>query len=149
MSLVKKRVCLFLLVAAFTAACSKRDPAQAALEKQFQESMTNATLAGNFTVRGRPGQSEDRYTITGINRLAGDTWIFRTRIQYGGHDVTVPVPIAVKWAGDTPVITLTDTTIPGLGTFSARVLIYKGQYAGTWSHGEHGGQLFGRIEKGS
>ena len=62
-------------------------------------------------------------------------------------DVTVPIPLEIKWAGDTPVITLTDLAIPSLGTFTARVVIYDGRYAGTWQHGQVGGHLFGRIEK--
>jgi hypothetical protein len=34
--------------------------------------------------------------------------------------------------------------------FTARVVIYKGQYAGTWSGTKgHGGQLFGNIVKGA
>jgi hypothetical protein len=82
-----------------------------------------------------------------VAKLKGDLWRFDTRIVYGDHDVTLPLPLTVKWAGDTPVITLTDTGIPGLGTYTARVLIYRGQYAGTWSAGDHGGQLYGRIEK--
>ena len=52
----------------------------------------------------------------------------------------------VKWSGDTPVITLTDFTIPTLGTFSCRVLIYNGKYAGTWTHGAAGGHMFGVLE---
>ena len=39
-------------------------------------------------------------------------------------------------------------TIPNLGTYTARVLFYGDQYAGTWSAGaDHGGHLWGRIEK--
>jgi len=59
----------------------------------------------------------------------------------------VPLPLEVKWSGDTPVITLTNFTIPALGTFTSRVLIYNGKYAGTWTHGKVGGHLFGTIEK--
>jgi hypothetical protein len=33
----------------------------------------------------------------------------------------VPIPLIVRWAGDTPVITLTDLTIPGVGTFTTRL----------------------------
>ena len=55
-------------------------------------------------------------------------------------------PLEVKWAGDTPVITLTDLAIPGLGTFTARVLFYRGEYCGTWSAVDHGGTLFGKIQ---
>ena len=69
-------------------------------------------------------------------------------MQYGGHDLKVPVELQVKWAGDTPVITLTDTPVAGMGSFTARIVIYRGQYAGTWSGGKgHGGQLFGKIVK--
>jgi hypothetical protein len=36
-------------------------------------------------------------------------------------------------------------TIPALGTYTARVLLYEDQYAGTWSSKDHGGQVFGKI----
>ena len=55
------------------------------------------------------------------------------------------MPLQVQWAGTTPVITLTNVLIPGLGTFSSRVVIYKNKYAGTWTHGDVGGHLFGTI----
>ena len=62
-------------------------------------------------------------------------------------DLTVPVPVQVKWAGNTPVITVEKVAIPGLGTFSARVLLDGVRYAGTWSHDDKGGHLFGVIER--
>ena len=94
-----------------------------------------------------------KYTITGVEKLDGDKWLFNVRIQYGQHDATLPLPLDVKWAGDTPVITLTDFLVPGFGKFTSRVLIYRGQYAGTWEGGKepdgsiHGGNLFGVLEK--
>ena len=60
-------------------------------------------------------------------------------------DVKVPVGLLIKWIDRTPVIVLDQVTIPGMGTFDARVLIRKGMYAGTWAHGEVGGHLFGNI----
>lgn len=123
---------------------------RAALEKQFAETMSGAVLAGSFTIDGRDQPPhKERYTIAKVTKLTGDTWLFNAQIQYGNHDVTLPLPLEVQWAGDTPVITLTDLNIPGLGTFTARVLIYRGRYAGTWQHGAVGGQLFGRIERAS
>jgi hypothetical protein len=81
-----------------------------------------------------------------VSRVAGDAWLFQMRFQYGNHDVPVPVPIRVTWAGDTPVLTLTDVPIPGYGTYTARVLIYGEQYAGMWSsHKGGGGQVFGQV----
>ena len=59
----------------------------------------------------------------------------------------MPLQLEVKWADDTPVITLTDLELPNLGTYTARVLIYRGQYAGTWSNNRYGGHLFGTITK--
>ena len=131
------------------AAC-RRDPAseQAKLEQEFERTMTNSTLTGKFSSLRNDRLSEDRYTISKVSRMAGNIWLIQTRIQYGGNDYTVPVPVKVLWAGDTPVITLDDVTIPNRGTFSARVLVHKNQYAGTWSHSKGGGgQMFGRVER--
>ena len=77
----------------------------------------------------------------------GDFWLFTARIKYGKRDVTLPMPIPVKWAGDTPVISLDNLTLPGLGTFSAHVVIDGDKYAGTWAHGQVGGHMFGTIAK--
>jgi hypothetical protein len=126
-------------------------PDQAELDKQFEQTMTGATLIGRFTVEGRGGggrePGEDRYHINKVTKMTGDYWMFTARVQYGKKDVTVPMMLQVKWAGDTPVITLTDLAIPGLGTYTARVLIYRDHYAGYWSGGDHGGNLWGRIER--
>ena len=126
-----------------------KEPSREELEKQFAETMTGATLVGHFTMDGRGnGQpKEEKYTIVRVTKQRGDHWLFLARMQFGGRDVTVPMLIPVKWAGDTAVISVTDLGIPGLGTYSARVLIYQGQYAGTWSGKDHGGHLWGRVER--
>jgi hypothetical protein len=124
---------------------------QARLEKEFQESMTDVVLVGNFTVTGRGDDARlrpERYEVKSVNHVAGDIWTFTTRIQYGDHDVTVPVPVKLMWAGDTPVVTLTDAEIPGVGTFTARVVFFRDHYSGMWWHGETGGNQFGRILRG-
>ena len=122
---------------------------QAALEKEFEKTMSGSVLVGRFTVVGKEAEApkEERYTITKVKKQDDGEWIFLVRIQYGKNDNQVPLKLKVEWAGDTPVITLTDLTIPGMGTFTSRVLIYRGWYAGTWQHGKVGGHLFGRIEK--
>ncbi|MEQ8791698.1 MAG: hypothetical protein RIC55_35875 [Pirellulaceae bacterium] len=122
---------------------------QEALFKKFEETLSGSKLVGSFTVIGKEGPlREEEYSITKISKLPkGDYWLFTARIKYGDHDLTVPLPLEVKWSGDTPVITLTDFTIPALGTFTSRVLIYNDKYAGTWTHGKVGGHLFGKIVK--
>ncbi len=88
----------------------------------------------------------EKFGIEKVNKVAGDTWLFQTRFQYGNHDIPVSVPIRVMWAGDTPVLTPTDVPIPGYGTYTARLLIYGEQYAGMWSSQKGGGgQVFGKV----
>jgi hypothetical protein len=125
---------------------------QAALDKKFAEKLSGAVFAGRYsvTVGGKETPAEmEKYTISRVSKLKDkdDYWVFSTRIQYGKTDLVIPLTLQVKWAGDTPMITLTNVAIPGLGTFTSRVLIYGDRYAGTWEHGKTGGHLWGRIEK--
>src|SRR5579872_1364922 len=125
-------------------------PDQAALEKKFAEDLSGVVFSGSYSVTraGKETPAEmEKYTITRVSKVKDDLWLFAARIQYGKRDVTIPMTLQVKWAGDTPVITLTNLTIPGLGTFTSRVLIYGDRYAGTWQHDKTGGHLWGRIEK--
>ena len=114
--------------------------------RAFTESMSGVVLVGYSTRLNREGLSgEERYYIDSVTHVAGDTWMFKTRMKRNGRELPFPIPLTVKWAGDTPVITLTDLTIPGLGTYTSRVVLYRDQYAGMWSGKNAGGQLFGKI----
>ena len=135
----------FLIAAAAGCTRNAGPDNAAALEEHFQQSLSGATLVGHFTVGDQKDLREEKYTITKVSKIPGGLWLFQVRIQYGKRDVTLPLPLKVRWAGDTPVITLTDLSIPNLGTYTARVLIYRDQYAGTWSGGDVGGQMFGRL----
>ncbi len=123
------------------------DPAMEKRIRDFEKEMSGAELLGSFTVDGAEEQKlhADRYSLKQVQYLHGDYWKFEARIRYGDRDVTVPIPLEIRWAGDTPVVTLTDFTIPGLGKYTARVLFYRGRYAGTWWADDHGGQMFGKI----
>lgn len=125
-------------------------PDTQALYKQFSERMSGVKLVGQFTIHGKEDQKpvQEEYAILRATKMEkGDFWLLQARIKYGKNDVTLPLPLEIKWAGTTPVITLDKTTIPGLGTFSARVVIDENAYAGTWTHDKVGGHLFGRISK--
>jgi hypothetical protein len=122
---------------------------QAELEAKLSKMLSGATLEGSFTHSG-PGAdgaklAREKYTLGEVKKIAGDVWQFPTRIQYGGHDVTLPIMLPIRWAGDTPLVVVDEVTLPGLGTFSARVLFFDGHYAGYWKHGDHTGNLFGEI----
>jgi len=129
---------------------STLDPASLPeLERQFAERMRGSVLVGKFTIAGREDReaSPDRYEISSVDKVGDDQWRFNARMQYGTVDVTLPIVVTMRWAGDTPIITMTDVTIPTLGTFTARVFFYGDRYAGTWQHDKVGGHMYGRIEK--
>lgn len=126
---------------------------QQQLNAAFSKLLTGATMTGSFTVdreavAGEPAKAprEESYEISSATHLGGELWLITSRMRYGDVDATVPVPVAVKWAGKTPVITLDEVTIPGMGTFSARVLFHGNRYAGTWQHDAVGGLMFGRVK---
>ena len=111
--------------------------------------LTGSKFVGVFTIDGQEGiPAKEEYIIKSVKKLTkSDTWIFQARIKYGKQDVTLPVPVPIKWAGKTPVIEMDNLKIPLLGTFSAHIVIDDGKYAGTWKHGEVGGHMFGNIIK--
>ncbi len=150
-----------VVVGAWGAVAAAQQPAAAAAEKsksaeqaQREEALarllSGAVFEGQYTVQDAQGQrtGKDRYTIGQAKKLHGNLWLLVVRIQYDGKDVNVPLTLPILWAGDTPVITLKKLPVPGLGTFSARVVIHGDRYAGTWDAGDHGGHLWGRIVRG-
>lgn len=135
---------------AFAVALAAQDAPAVALtaaEKAFQESLTNVQLVGYFTTGDSDKLSADKYTIERISKVKEDIWRFEARVQYNGKDFKLALPVPVKWAGDTPVISVTKFAIPGYGVFDARVVVYGKDYAGTWSGGAAGGKMFGKIVK--
>ena len=131
-------------------AAAQTDPAER--EQKLQTMLEGARLVGQFSVvgmgAGAPPPKPEQYAVSRLERDAEGRWVFNVSMSYAAQQHTMPVPVTIEWAGDTPMITLTEQTIPGLGTFSARVLLYDGLYAGTWKHGQFGGHMWGRIESG-
>ena len=119
------------------------------LERQFTERMRDVTMVGSFTVAGREDRAPraDRYEISSVEKVGDDLWRFNARMQCCGVNGAIPVVVPMRWNGDTPMIMMTDTSLPGLGTFTVRVFFYGDWYAGTWQHGRVGGHMSGRIEK--
>lgn len=124
-------------------------PEQQQREAAFSEQLSNSVLTGSFTVDGdETVPKPERYEIESVTKATGNLWTFMTRIKYGKTDARLPVTVPVVWAGDTPMVQLTNATIPGLGQeFSARVIFYENRYAGTWQHGAKGGLMFGTFRK--
>jgi len=128
------------------------DSATKARYDAFSKALSGSKFVGNFTIVGQElGKlTPEEYSIKSVKKMPeGDMWLFVARIKYGERDMSVPIPLEVRWAGDdTPVICVTDFSIFGYGPFSARVVVYNDKYSGTWSHGEVHGHLFGVIKPG-
>ncbi len=120
-------------------------------ERLFSERMSGTVLIGRFTIDGQESADlpkTERYEIQSVVKTTDRLWTFTARVRYLNFDATLPVTVPVEWAGDTPVVTLSNARLPGLGEgLSCRVIFDGARYAGTWQHGPVGGHLFGRIEK--
>jgi hypothetical protein len=90
----------------------------------------------------------DRYDIQSVEKVGDDLWRFNAIMTCCGLDGSVvPIVVPMRWNGDTPMIMMTETSLPGIGAFSVRLLFYEDRYAGTWQHGDVGGIMSGGIEK--
>jgi hypothetical protein len=118
-------------------------------ERSFTERMRDVVLVGHFTMEGREnsGGNPERYEIESVTKVSDNKWQFKTRLTYGNVDATLPLTMPLLWAGDTPIVSITDFSIPTLGTFTSRVMFYDDRYAGSWQHGEYGGLMYGTITK--
>jgi hypothetical protein len=143
-----------MLVAVTCSFAAELTPEQEKLYKQLEESLTGAALVGHFTVTGKDTDkpTPERYELASVKHIGDDNWMFVARIKYGKQDLTLPLTLPIRWAGDIPVITVDKIAFPGLGTYTARVMIYDDHYAGFWSGAagkdqRHGGHLFGVVER--
>src|SRR5687767_15646945 len=93
------------------------DPASLTdLERQFTERMRDVTMVGSFTVAGRedPAPRPDRYDIFSGEKVGDGEWRFNARMDCCGvNGATLPIVVPMRWTGDTPMIVMTDTSLPG------------------------------------
>lgn len=130
---------------------------QKELEVEFQKMLSGSVLKGMFQmVKGDEGLAgkapladarPEEYTIGKVSKASGDYWIITAKIKYEEREANIPITVRVVWAEDTPIITLDKVAIPGLGTYSARVMVYRNFYAGTWFGDCYGGILSGQITR--
>ena len=140
-----------LALAVLTAplALAADDAAQAkqkARDQAFMKAMAGTTLTGFFSVVGEEKDgppNADSYEISKVTK-GGNFFLFHSKF---GQAKLPPLPLRVVWAGTKPVITMDKITLPGMGTFSVHLLIDGNRYAGTWSHGETLGHMWGTIKK--
>jgi hypothetical protein len=118
-------------------------------EERFKAIFTNATLSGRWA-RIKDGvlgeeRTGDKYTIVSVVKRDGDNWTVNAKMKYGEKELILPVPVRMKFNGDTAVLIVEDLGMPGGGTYTARLLIFERTYSGTWKDQRGGGMLYGTI----
>jgi len=118
-------------------------------EERFIALFTNATLSGRWA-RLKDGvlgeeRTGDKYTIVSVVKRDGDSWTVNAKMKYGEKELILPVPVRMKFTGDTAVLMVEDLGMPGGGTYTARLLIFERTYSGTWKDQRGGGMLYGTI----
>src|SRR5690348_14592130 len=118
-------------------------------EERFKALFTNATLSGRWA-RIKDGvlgeeRAGDKYTIVSVVKRDGDNWTVNAKMKYGEKELILPVPVRMKFSGDTAVLSVEDLGMPGGGTYTARLLIFERTYSGTWKDQRGGGMLYGTI----
>jgi hypothetical protein len=118
-------------------------------EERFKVLFTKATLSGRWAriKDGALGEERagDKYTILSVVKRDADNWTVNAKMKYGEKELILPVPVRMKFAGDTAVLMVEDLGIPGGGTYTARLLIFERTYSGTWKDQRGGGMLYGTI----
>jgi hypothetical protein len=119
-------------------------------ERAFTERMHDVVLVGTFTVSGRdrPPRTE-RYEIASVEKVGDDLWRFNAKMDCCGLNGGIPIVVPLRFVGDTPMIMMTDTSLPGIGSYTVRLFFYRDRYSGTWQGDKAGGLMSGRIEKKS
>lgn len=122
---------------------------QAEREAAFAALLTGAKLEGFTTLSNEEGLKADSYTLSKVSKQDDGRWKFEAIIHFGKRPVPMAMSLPVEWAGDTPVISVTQLAVPFMGTYDARVLFHGDQYVGVWSGKGYGGHIFGQVVRPS
>ena len=122
-------------------------------ERRFTALLTDAFLSGRWVPLkdGELGEekSGDKYHVISAVKGDSDHWTINAKLKYHDQEFVLPIPVQMKFAGDTAIMVVDKLSIPNGGTYSARLLFYERTYSGTWSGGRGGGMLYGVITNGA
>ena len=144
---------LFLLAFTIAAGVSSLAQGNTNVETNFIAMLKNATLKGTWApvqqAQLGPAKQDEGYRIARVEKKEGDKWVLVSLINYQGKEIEYPMPVVVKFAGDTAVLIL-DNVRAGKdkANWSARVLFHENVYTGRWwetANREHGGTIAGTI----
>jgi hypothetical protein len=126
-------------------------PTQEQLEAKFQKMLTKAYLRGRWSPVDAAGlgpeKQEDKYEIISAAKVKDDQWVINAKMKYGKNEFVMPVPVRVKWSGETPMLIVDKLSMGPDRSYSARVLFFDGMYSGSWNSASgYGGVLYGVVD---
>ncbi len=152
-----KTIRYFLFLIAFTVAAGLPALAQdnPIVEAKFIAMLKNATLKGTWApvqqAQLGAARTDDGYRIARVEKKEGDKWLLFSLVNYQGKEIEFPMPVVVKFAGDTAVLILDDVKAgKDKANWSARILFHENVYAGKWwetANRDHGGTIAGTISQ--
>lgn len=122
-------------------------------EANFVAMLKNATLKGTWApvqqAQLGTARKDEGYRIARVEKKEGDKWSLVYLVNYQGKEFEYPMPVTVKFAGDTSVLIL-DNVRAGRdkANWSARVMFHENVYVGRWwetGNKEHGGTIEGVV----
>ena len=118
-------------------------------DARFRQALASFDVASADGQRIYYDHWEDGYEIESVEKVGDDLWRFNAKIGLRGGTAVIPVVVPMRWVGDTPMIMMTKTTVPGMsGSFTVRLFFHDDRYSGTWQHdGVGGGNMSGRVER--
>lgn len=131
------RTLLLLIVALSSSALHAQEEKALPLDPAtaFSAMLENATLKGSWAPidkRLLGNEKEDGYHIAKARQKEGDSWEIFYKMKIQGKEILYPIPVTIKFAGDTAVMILNNSPV-GIGqTWSARILFHDDVYAGSW-----------------
>lgn len=150
-SLLMNSLHRFLLIVLLSTATTfaQGSASTAEQEERFTKMLSNVTLNGRWCLV-KDGEltpeRDESYSIVGVQKVEGDKWIVNAKLKYQQQMIVAPIPVRMQWVGGAALMIVDDLTVPGGGTYSARVLFHSGTYSGTWSGGDRTGMLHGLVK---
>lgn len=146
-----KKLTLSILLFSIANLASAQEKSTTDLEAEFSAMLKNATLKGSWVPiqQGSTGEEKsDAYQVVRATKRKGDLWEIVSKVKHQGKEIEYPIPVIIKWAGDTAVMILDNVQTGGGKSYSARVLFHNDRYAGSWwGENQPGGLLSGAITR--
>ncbi len=117
------------------------------LHESFGRLMNGATVSGLLVNSTTGKQTDVAVEIQGLKQLDGvHRWDLQVLKRSGGSGEAVPLEVEVRWEHSTPVLVIENQTLPSVGPFSCRAVVYNHSVIASWKTSEQRGTFSGSLD---